>query len=91
MRSGNNQLKLVLDRWHGAGTSNSIPRASEDDPNSNNRYSDRWIEKGDFLRIKNLQLGYTLPASGLSKFTQRIHLRIKIIHSCKQPGNIYQI
>ena len=70
MRSGNNQLKTVLGRWHGAGTSNSIPRASVDDPNSNNRYSDRWIEKGDFLRIKNLQLGYTLPASGLSKFTR---------------------
>ncbi len=70
MRGGNNQLKSVLNRWHGAGTSNTIPRASEDDPNSNNRYSDRWIEKGDFLRIKNLQLGYTLPSAGLSKFTR---------------------
>src|SRR4051812_32705128 len=59
MSSGNNQLTLVLDRWHGEGTSNTIPRASQDDPNGNNRYSDRWIEKGDYMRIKNLQIGYT--------------------------------
>lgn len=38
--------------------------------NANNRYSDRWIEKGDFLRIKNIQLGYTLPSGGLSKITR---------------------
>ncbi len=72
MTSGNNQLTTVLDRWHGEGTSNTIPRASVDDPNGNNRYSDRWIEKGDFLRIKNLQLGYTLPASSLSSFTREL-------------------
>ncbi len=67
---GNNQLKSVLGRWHGEGTSNAIPRASAEDPNGNNRYSDRWIEKGDFLRIKNIQLGYTLPSGGLSKITR---------------------
>jgi TonB-linked SusC/RagA family outer membrane protein len=72
MSGGNNQLKTVLGRWHGEGTSNSMPRASVDDPNANNRYSDRWIEKGDFMRIKNLQLGYTIPASRLSQFTKGI-------------------
>lgn len=69
MSSGNNQLTSVLDRWHGEGTSNTIPRASADDPNGNNRYSDRWIENGAYLRIKNLQLGYTVPAARVSKFT----------------------
>lgn len=62
MSGGNNQLTDVLGRWKGEGTSNTIPRASRDDPNGNNRYSDRWIEKGDFMRIKNVQLGYTIPA-----------------------------
>jgi TonB-dependent starch-binding outer membrane protein SusC len=62
MSGGNNQLTDVLGRWKGEGTSNTIPRASRDDPNGNNRYSDRWIEKGDFMRIKNFQIGYTIPA-----------------------------
>jgi TonB-linked SusC/RagA family outer membrane protein len=62
MSGGNNQLTDVLGRWKGEGTSNTIPRASRDDPNGNNRYSDRWIEKGDFMRIKNVQIGYTIPA-----------------------------
>jgi hypothetical protein len=70
MISGNNQLTTVLGRWHGEGTSNTIPRASVDDPNGNNRYSDRWIEKGDFLRIKNIQLGYTFSPSWLSSSTK---------------------
>ena len=72
MTSGNNQLKTVLNRWKGEGSSNTIPRASLDDVNANNRYSDRWIEKGDFLRIKNLQIGYTLPSVGISKFTKEL-------------------
>jgi TonB-linked SusC/RagA family outer membrane protein len=62
MSGGNNQFTDVLGRWKGEGTSNTIPRASRDDPNGNNRYSDRWIEKGDFMRIKNMQIGYTIPA-----------------------------
>jgi TonB-linked SusC/RagA family outer membrane protein len=69
MNSGNNQLASVLNRWHGEGTSNTIPRATNDDPNGNNRYSDRWIENGAYLRIKNLQIGYTLPSSRISKLT----------------------
>lgn len=72
MSGGNNQVKSVLGRWHGEGTSNTIPRASVDDPNGNNRYSDRWIEKGDFMRIKNIQLGYTLPSAGINKFTREL-------------------
>ncbi|MEP7144271.1 MAG: TonB-dependent receptor [Ferruginibacter sp.] len=72
MNSGNNQLTSVLERWHGEGTSNTIPRATNDDPNGNNRYSDRWIEKGDFLRIKNLQLGYTVSSAKISKLTNEI-------------------
>ena len=70
MTSGSNQLSTVLNRWKGEGTSNSIPRASLDDPNGNNRYSDRWIENGSFMRIKNLQIGYTIPSKGISKFTK---------------------
>ena len=66
--SGNqNFSSSVLNRWTGAGTSNSVPRLTESDPNGNQRYSDRWIEDGNFMRIKNLQFGYTLPMSILDR------------------------
>lgn len=66
--SGNqNFSSSTLNRWTGAGSSNSVPRLTESDPNGNQRYSDRWIEDGDFMRIKNLQLGYSLPMSVLGK------------------------
>ncbi|HUQ64539.1 MAG TPA: TonB-dependent receptor [Flavitalea sp.] len=71
MRGGNNQRTSVLNRWNGEGTSNSMPRATEDDANNNNRYSDRWIESGAYLRIKNLQIGYTLPAERLRNATRQ--------------------
>ncbi len=69
MRSGANQLTTVLDRWKGEGSSNTIPRASSSDENDNDRYSDRWIENGSFMRIKNIQVGYTIPSKSISKFT----------------------
>ena len=72
MSSGNNQATEVLNRWKGEGTSNSIPRSTVDDPNGNNRYSDRWIEDGSFMRIKNIQLGYTFPSNKLSSFTKQV-------------------
>ena len=66
--SGNqNFSSTVLNRWTGPGTSNSIPRLTESDPNGNNRYSDRWIEDANFTRIKTMQIGYTLPASLLDR------------------------
>jgi TonB-linked SusC/RagA family outer membrane protein len=83
MRGGNNQRTSVLNRWNGEGSSNTIPRATESDPNGNNRYSDRWIENGAYLRIKNLQIGYTLPAQKLRSITRefiasaRIYLGIQ--------------
>ena len=48
-------------RWTGPGTSNTIPRVSATNPNRNYRTSDLFVEKGDFLRLKNVSLGYTLP------------------------------
>ncbi|WP_461052969.1 SusC/RagA family TonB-linked outer membrane protein [Spirosoma arcticum] len=69
MNGGNNQLTSVLDRWTGPGTSNTIPRATLTDPNANTRFSDRWVESGSFLRLKNVQIGYTIPAAVLQKVT----------------------
>ncbi len=60
--SNGNYSKYFLDRWTGEGTSNTIPRAIQNDPNQNNRVSDRFVEDASYLRIKNVRLGYALPA-----------------------------
>lgn len=70
MNGGNNQRTSVLTRWNGEGSSNTMPRATASDPNNNNRYSDRWIENGAYMRIKNLQIGYTIPSQKLQSFTR---------------------
>ncbi len=77
LRGNQNMAASVLNRWTGAGTSNSIPRLTEGDPNQNNRFSDRWIEDAGFMRIKNLQLGYTIPAETLQNLTNELisHVR----------------
>ena len=67
-----NRLDLYLDRWTGAGTSNSVPRATTGATN-NKLFSDFFVEDASFIRIQNIQLGYSLPADvisaiGMSKF-----------------------
>ncbi|MET0638276.1 MAG: TonB-dependent receptor [Chitinophagaceae bacterium] len=58
-----NYSTAALGRWHGEGTSNDFPRLVTSDPNQNfTKMSDFYLEKGDYLRLKVLQLGYTLPA-----------------------------
>ena len=62
-----NQTIATLGRWNGEGTSNTMPRAIYNNPNKNSRPSDRYIEDGSYLRIKNLTIGYSLPKSWLKK------------------------
>ena len=75
-----NRFASVLDRWTGAGTSFEEPRVTFIDSNNNNRASDRYIEDGSYLRIKNIQLGYSLPDSAVEKlgFSQiRAYMQVK--------------
>lgn len=60
--SNANYQTRALDRWTGPGTSNDFPRLVDGDPNSNfTNPSDFYLEKGDYFRIKTMQIGYTLP------------------------------
>ena len=59
-----NKPDYYLNRWTGEGTSNSVPRASNTASN-NFLFSDFYVEDGSYLRIQNVQLGYTLPQSVL--------------------------
>ncbi|HEY8783408.1 MAG TPA: TonB-dependent receptor [Mucilaginibacter sp.] len=63
MSGANNQTTAVLGRWEAPGTSNAMPRAVFGDPNGNSQNSNRYIEDGSYLRIRNATLGYTLPKS----------------------------
>jgi TonB-dependent starch-binding outer membrane protein SusC len=59
--ANSNYSSIALSRWTGEGTSNSYPRLSSDDPNGNfSNMSDFYLEKGDYLRLKVAQIGYTL-------------------------------
>lgn len=51
-----NYTTAILDRWTGEGTSNRIPRVTEQ--NINWQFSDLYIQDGDFLRISNITVGY---------------------------------
>jgi TonB-linked SusC/RagA family outer membrane protein len=63
-------------RWHGAGSSNSTPSAFLSDP-QNGAPNSFYVEDGSYLRIRNMSLGYTLPANLLSSIkvsTARIYI-----------------
>jgi hypothetical protein len=55
-----NYTTEILDRWTGPGTSNTIPRVTlGNEPNRNYRhFSDLIVYDADFLRIRNISLGY---------------------------------
>ncbi|MEL7161090.1 MAG: SusC/RagA family protein, partial [Bacteroidota bacterium] len=55
-----NRLDYYLSRWTGPGTSNEVPRVTTA-ATANNVFSDFFVEDASFLRLQNLQLGYTLP------------------------------
>lgn len=57
----------LLDSWAPDNKSNVMPRNSYTAPASNRYFSTYYIENGAFLRIRNLQLGYTLPTRISSK------------------------
>ncbi|NDW18959.1 SusC/RagA family TonB-linked outer membrane protein [Dysgonomonas sp. 216] len=61
MTGFNNQSTSVLNRWRGEGHVTNMPRATYDDVRGNSRFSDRWIEDGSFLRLKNVTLSWTSP------------------------------
>ncbi|KAA3439557.1 SusC/RagA family TonB-linked outer membrane protein [Rufibacter hautae] len=73
-----NQQSRFLNRWTGEGSTNEFPRFTFNDTNGNyTRVSDLFIEDGDYVRLKTLQLGYSLPAGVLSKLhVQKLRLYV---------------
>lgn len=67
MQTPGQMLTSVLDAWTPTNTDTDMPRAVLNDPNRNARESDRFLENGNFVRLRQAQLGYTLPTNILKK------------------------
>ena len=66
-----NKDRALMNYWTPNNTNTDIPRLTATDVNDNDRFSDMYVENGTYFRLRNAQLGYTLPAS----LTQRIKLQ----------------
>ena len=71
-----NKFKDVLSRWTGPNTTNDArnPRYSFTDANNNSRVSDRYVEDGSFIKIKNIILGYTLKTKAIQKLFRSVRI-----------------
>ena len=56
-----NQQVAEIAHWRYEGQQTNLPRVGYGDPMGNNRFSDRWIEDGSYLRLKNVRLNYQVP------------------------------
>lgn len=68
----------VLDAWTPQNTDTDVPRAVSGDPNQNNRTSDRFLENGSYLRLKNLSIGYTVPGDKVSGLTNNVVNKVRV-------------
>lgn len=62
-----NYATSLLDRWTPENPNTGRPRVVMYDPNKNNRDSQYWLEDGKYLKITNIEVGYTLPDAWVSK------------------------
>ena len=56
-----NQSLAMTNRWTVEGQQTDVPRATFGDPHHNARFSDRWVEDGSYLKLKNVTLSYKIP------------------------------
>lgn len=87
MSSGSNFLSSTLNAWTESNHSNTMPRAILSDPNGNTRESTRYLEKADFVKIRQIQLGYSLPKSLTQKMQlERLRLYASVNNLCTLTG-----
>ena len=77
-----NASKNALNRWRSPDQpgDGKTPRATAIDPNNNRRFSDRWLEDGSFLRVKNLTIAYSIP----EKFLKALRMQRLRIYATTQ-------
>jgi TonB-linked SusC/RagA family outer membrane protein len=62
----NYDLDFYENRWHGEGTSNSYPSADLS-ADANKQANSWYLESGNFFKVRNIQIGYTIPAETTSR------------------------
>ncbi|KAA6436845.1 TonB-dependent receptor [Dyadobacter flavalbus] len=62
-----NSVASRMDRWTPENTNTDQPRMTQLNPNNNDQFSDRFVSNGNYVRFRNLTLGYTLPKTVLEK------------------------
>jgi TonB-linked SusC/RagA family outer membrane protein len=72
-----------LNYWRGEGTSNTVPRPLMNASNNTTGASDRWLERGDYLRLKNIQIGYSLPQKWLNK--TQVFEKLRVYAGAQNP------
>ena len=81
-RNGNytNKFRSVLNRWTGPGTTNDAhnPRYSFTDANNNSRVSDRYVEDGSFIKVRNILLGYNFQVAPIKKIFKAVRLYAQV-------------
>lgn len=75
----------TLEAWHGEGTSNTVPRSTFND-NGSSRVSDIFVEDASYLRLKNLEIGYSFGA-----MLKRTNTGIKNVRLYVSAQNIFTI
>jgi len=99
-----NWTSEILGRWHGQGTSNSMPRVTQNNVNWTD-FSDLYIHDGSYWRISNITLGYDLAklvkwknlsqfrlyvaAENLVTFTKYSGMDPEVGYSSKDASNVY--
>ncbi len=64
---GSNKSTRLLNAWTPTNTSSTIPALSFSDLNNEKRFSSYYIEPGAYLKLRNLQLGYSLSSNIINK------------------------
>jgi TonB-linked SusC/RagA family outer membrane protein len=62
-----NSVASRFDRWTPENPNTDQPRMTQLNPNNNDQFSDRFVSSGNYMRLRNLTLGYTLPKTVTSK------------------------
>lgn len=73
--AGKNHEVRMLDAWYFDNTDSDIPAVSNSNPNSEQRFSSYFVEDGSYLKLRNIELGYTFPKQ-LTKAMMMQNLRI---------------
>ncbi len=72
-----NSVADRMDRWTPENTSSDVPRMTDKDLNKNiETFSDRYVEDGSYFRLKNVQIGYTVPVKKKYVSNLRVYFSI---------------